>query len=286
MKVKACAKINLMLDILGKREDGYHDLYMLMQSVSLCDDVEVEKADCIRVYCSEPKIPTDERNIAYKAAVAFFEATGVKGGAKISIQKNIPSQAGLAGGSADGAAVLTALDALYKTNLHYYELCAIGSKVGADVPFCVVGKTRICRGIGDKMELIRPIEDCFIVIVKPHKDVSTAEAYAEYDRIGWRRKPDQKGIVRAIKFSDLKETARLCENVFEQFVEVGERPEIKAVLRKHGALGSCMSGSGPSIFGIFDDEDKAGAALEELKEKFEESFLCTPTYYGCKIIEE
>ena len=286
MKVKACAKINLMLDILGKREDGYHDLYMLMQSVSLCDEVEVEKAVDIRVYCSDPKIPTDKRNIAYKAAVAFFEATGVKGGAKITIQKNIPSQAGLAGGSADGAAVLTALDALYETNLHYYELCAIGAKVGADVPFCVVGKTRICRGIGDKMELIRPIEDCYIVIVKPHKDVSTAEAYAEYDRIGWRRKPDQKGIVRAIQFSDLKETARLCENVFEQFVEVGERPEIKATLRKHGALGSCMSGSGPSIFGIFESEENAQAALAELKDKFEESFLCRPTYYGCKIIEE
>lgn len=286
MKVKACAKINLMLDILGKREDGYHNLYMLMQSVSLCDEVEVEKAADIRVYCSDPKIPTDKRNIAYKAAVAFFEATGVKGGAKITIQKNIPSQAGLAGGSADGAAVLTALDALYETNLHYYELCAIGAKVGADVPFCVVGKTRICRGIGDIMELIRPIEDCYIVIVKPHKDVSTAEAYAEYDRIGWRRKPDQKGIVRAIQFSDLKETARLCENVFEQFVEVGERPEIKATLRKHGALGSCMSGSGPSIFGIFESEENAQAALAELKDKFEESFLCRPTYYGCKIIEE
>ncbi|MBR2589339.1 MAG: 4-(cytidine 5'-diphospho)-2-C-methyl-D-erythritol kinase [Clostridia bacterium] len=286
MKVKACAKINLMLDILGKRENGYHDLYMLMQSVSLCDEVEVEKAQSIHVSCSAPGIPTDERNIAYKAAQAFFEATGIQGGADIHIQKIIPSQAGLAGGSADGAAVIVALDALYQTDMHYYEMCDIGAKVGADVPFCIVGKTRICRGIGDKMELIRPIEDCHIVIVKPHKDVSTAEAYAEYDKIGWRRKPDQKGIVRAINFSDLKETARLCENVFEQFIEVGERPAIKAVLRKYGALGSCMSGSGPSIFGIFDEQDKAQAAYDELKQSFEETFLCTPTYYGCKIVED
>jgi len=286
MKIKACAKINLMLDIEGKRADGYHELYVVMQSVSLADDVSVEKADGISLTCSAADIPCDKRNIAYKAALAFFEATGIKGGARIDIQKHIPSQAGLAGGSADGAAVIVALDALYETNLHYYELCKIGAKVGADVPFCIVGKTRICRGIGDKMELIRPIEDCYIVIVKPHKDVSTAEAYAAYDAIGWRRKPDQKGIVRAIKFSDLKETARLCENVFEQFIEVGERPAIKAIMRKHGALGSCMSGSGPSIFGIFDTEEKACAALNELKENFEESFLCTPTYYGCRIIEE
>ncbi|MBQ6379973.1 MAG: 4-(cytidine 5'-diphospho)-2-C-methyl-D-erythritol kinase [Clostridia bacterium] len=286
MRIKACAKINLMLDIIGKREDGYHELYMLMQSVSLADEVSVEKAETITVSCSDPSIPADESNIAYKAAQVFFRQTGIKGGAAISIQKNIPSQAGLAGGSADGAAVIVALDALYGTELHYQELCAIGAQVGADVPFCIVGKTRICRGIGDKMKLIRPIEDCHIVIVKPHKDVSTAEAYAEYDRVGWRRKPDQKGIVRAIYLSDLKETARLCENVFEQFIEVGERPAIKAVMRKHGALGSCMSGSGPSIFGIFDDESKAVAAYEELKEEFEDSFLCKPTYYGCKIIEE
>ncbi|MBQ3432295.1 MAG: 4-(cytidine 5'-diphospho)-2-C-methyl-D-erythritol kinase [Clostridia bacterium] len=286
MKVKACAKINLMLDILGKLDNGYHELYMLMQSVSLCDVVEVETAKDIRISCTAPHIPTDRSNIAYRAAEAFFESTGIQGGARIYIQKNIPSQAGLAGGSADGAAVIVALDALYGTDMHYYELCDIGSKVGADVPFCIVGKTRICRGIGDKMELIRPIEDCSIVIVKPHKDVSTAEAYAEYDKVGWRRKPDQKGIVRAIKFSDLKETARLCENVFEQFIEVGERPAIKAVMRKHGALGSCMSGSGPSIFGIFDDAQKAAAAAEELKQDFEETFLCEPTYYGCKILEE
>ncbi len=286
MKVKACAKINLMLDILGRRENGYHDLYMLMQSVDLCDEVEVNKAEDITVSCSASHIPCDESNIAYKAAKAFFEATGIHGGAEIYIRKQIPSQAGLAGGSADGAAVIVALDALYGTELHYETLCKIGSRVGADVPFCIVGKTRICRGIGDKMELIRPIEDCYIVIVKPHKDVSTAEAYAEYDKIGWRRKPDQKGIVRAIKTSDLKETARLCENVFEQFVEVGERPAIKAVMRKHGALGSCMSGSGPSIFGIFEKREQAAAAAAELEKDFEETFLCKPTYYGCKIIEE
>lgn len=286
MKVKACAKINLMLDILGKREDGYHDLYMLMQSVDLCDIVTVEKRKRMFLSCSDPSIPADKTNIAWKAAKEFFKATGIKGAAKIHIQKNIPSQAGLAGGSADGAAVIVALDKLYETNLHYTKLCKIGAKVGADVPFCIVGKTRICTGIGDKMELIRPIENCSILLVKPHCDVSTAKAYAEYDKYGWRRKPDQKGIVRAIKFSDLKETARLCENVFEQFIEVGERPEIKAIMRKHGALGSCMSGSGPTVFGIFETEQQAKAAYDELKPKYDESFITNPTYFGCKVIEE
>ncbi len=286
MKVKACAKINLMLDILGKREDGYHELYMLMQSVDLCDIVTVEKRKRMFLSCSDEKIPADKSNIAWKAAKAFFKHTGIKGAAKIHIEKHIPSQAGLAGGSADGAAVIVALNELYGTDLHYTELCKIGAKVGADVPFCIVGKTRICRGIGDKMELIRPIENCHILIVKPHCDVSTAEAYAEFDKHGWRRKPDQKGIVRAIQFSDLKETARLCENVFEQFIEVGERPEIKAIMRKHGALGSCMSGSGPSIFGIFETEQQAKAAYDELKPKYNDSYLSVPTYYGCRIIEE
>ena len=162
----------------------------------------------------------------------------------------------------------------------------IGSKVGADVPFCIRGKTKVCRGIGDEMELIRPIEDCFILLVKPDCSVSTAQAYRAYDEHGWRRKPDQKGIVRAIKFSDLKETARLMENVFEQFIEVRNRPHIKAVMRNHGALGSCMSGSGPTIFGIFEDESSCKAAYDDLKKEYDEVFMCTPTYYGCRIIEE
>lgn len=286
MKVKACAKINLMLDILGKREDGYHELYMIMQSVDLCDIVSVEKRKRMFLSCTDEKIPADKSNIAWKSAKAFFKYTGIKGAAKIHIEKHIPSQAGLAGGSADGAAVIVALDELYGTNLHYTELCKIGATVGADVPFCIVGKTRICRGIGDDMELIRPIENCHILLVKPHCDVSTAEAYSEYDKHGWRRKPDQKGIVRAIKFSDLSETARLCENVFEQFIEVGERPEIKAIMRKHGALGSCMSGSGPTIFGIFSTEQQAKSAYDELKLKYDETYLTVPTYYGCRIIEK
>ena len=286
MRIKACAKINLMLDITGRRDDGYHELFTVMQSINLCDIVTVEKRKRIYISCSESAIPTDKRNIAHKAARAFFVYTGIKGGAKIHIEKHIPFEAGLAGGSADGAAVITALDELYETELSLDELYKIGSAVGADVPFCIRGKTKVCRGIGDEMELIRPIEDCHILLVKPHCSVSTAEAYKAYDEHGWRRKPDQKGIVRAIKFSDLSETARLMENVFEQFIEVPGRPQIKAVMRKNGALGSCMSGSGPTIFGIFTSEKDCRNAYNELKKEYDEVFMCEPTYYGCKIIEE
>lgn len=286
MKIQACAKINLILDILGKREDGYHQLYMVMQSVGLSDFVSIEKADKITLSCSNNSLPTDKTNIAYKAALAFFEFTKIKGGAKIHIEKNIPCAAGLAGGSADGAAVIFGLDALYETNMHYWDLCRIGSKVGADVPFCIVGKTRVCCGIGDEMELIRPIENCHILIVKPNCSVSTAQAYSEFDKYGWRRKPDDKGIVRAIKFGDLKESARLMENVFEQFIEVPERPHIKQVMRECGALGSCMSGSGPSIFAIFDDFNKAKTAYDILKKDYKECYLTEPTYFGCKILEK
>lgn len=286
MKIEACAKINLLLDILGRRDDGYHDLFMVMQSVGLCDYISVEKNSEITLTCSDSSLPCDERNVAYKAAQQFFKLTGIQNGVKINIEKHIPCAAGLAGGSADAAAVIVGLDALYHTDFHYWDLCRIGAQVGADVPFCIVGKTRVCHGIGTEMELIRPIENCKILIVKPHCSVSTAQAYSQYDERGWRRKPDDFGIVRAIKLSDLNETARLMENVFEQFIEVPERPHIKAVMRRNGALGSCMSGSGPTIFGIFDNEQKALAAQNELKKFYDDCFLTEPTYYGCKILEE
>ncbi len=284
IKVQACAKINLMLDITGRRSNGYHDLFMVMQSVDLCDFVTVEKRKRIYISCSDNTIPTDKRNIAHKAANAFFKHSGICGGAKIHIEKHIPSAAGLAGGSADGAAVITALNELYNTGYKLDELCRIGVQAGADVPFCICGKTRVCTGIGEKMELIRPIENCFILLVKPNCSVSTAEAYAEYDKYGRRRKPDQKGIVKAIKLKNLNETARLMENVFEQFIEVPARPHIKAIMRANGAVGSCMSGSGPTVFGIFRTENDCARAYEQLKTEYEETFMCRPTYFGCKIV--
>lgn len=281
LTVRANAKINLMLDILGRRENGYHDLFMVMQTVSLCDIVSVDAAEKISITCSVPDIPCDKRNIAFKAAEAFFDYTGIEAGADIHIEKHIPFAAGLAGGSADGAAVIKALNELYRTDLTAPQLCEIGVKVGADVPFCIMGGTRICTGIGEKMEVIKPLKKCFIVLAKPNCAVSTAQAYAEYDKYGYRRKPDSKGIVRAIKFGNLKETARLCENVFEQFIEVPDRVLIKSVMRRHGALGSCMSGSGPTVFGIFESESSANSAKDEISEFCNEVFVTTPVWRAC-----
>jgi 4-diphosphocytidyl-2-C-methyl-D-erythritol kinase len=199
----------------------------------------------------------------------------------IDIKKRIPFAAGLAGGSADGAAVIKGLNELFETDLTPQQMCEIGVKVGADVPFCIMGGTRICTGIGEKMEVIKPLKPCYIVLAKPCCSVSTANAYAEYDKHGYRRKPDQKGIVRAIKLGDLKRTAQLCENVFEQFIEVPDRAHIKTVMRNHGAIGSCMSGSGPTVYGIFTDESSAKCAIKELEEFCEQVNLTTPVWRAC-----
>ena len=182
--IDAAAKINLLLDIKGKLPNGYHSLYMVMQSVSLCDRVTVEQTDTgiIELTCSREAIPCDSRNTAYRAAECFFEQTGIQnGGLRIHIDKKIPHEAGLAGGSADAAAVLRALDAIYAPGLRERDLCRIGVKIGADVPFCIAGGTMIAQGIG---EVLTPLEDmpaCTIVLAKPAEGVSTAAAYARYD---------------------------------------------------------------------------------------------------------
>lgn len=279
--VRGNAKVNLMLDILGRRDNGYHDLFMIMQTVSLYDTVTIEKSSEMSITCDVPGVPTDSSNIAYKAAKAFFDYTGINACVSIDIKKRIPFAAGLAGGSADGAAVIKGLNELFETDLTPSELCDIGVKVGADVPFCIMGGTRICTGIGEKMEWIKPLAPCYIVLAKPKCSVSTASAYAEYDKVGYRRKPDQKGIVRAIKLGDLETTARLCENVFEQFIEVPDRAHIKNIMRRSGAIGACMSGSGPTVFGIFTREDSAKSAISELEPLCEGVFLTTPVWRAC-----
>ena len=171
--LKAYAKINLMLDILSRLENGYHDLYMIMQSVSLYDTVTVAEtiSKGITITCDVPSIPTDEKNIAYKAAKAFFDYTGIDQGIAIDIKKNIPHAAGLAGGSTDGSAVIVALDKLFSANLKEKDIIAIGSKVGADVPYCVLGGTALAEGIGEKLTSLNPAPDCYVLVAKPGIDV-------------------------------------------------------------------------------------------------------------------
>lgn len=286
IKVNAYAKINLMLDIVCKRTDGYHDLFMIMQSIGLYDTVTVTqtKSKKITITCNIDDIPLDEKNIAHKAAKAFFVATGVKNkGINIDIVKRIPHAAGLAGGSADGAGVLVALNELCQTNLTDDELCKIGVKIGADVPFCIKGGTLLAQGIGDVLNKVKPLRKCHILIAKPDYGVNTGLAYSQFDTQGKFHTPDKLGMLYAMQSRDLKEICLKMENVFEQFIEVPYKVDIKNVMRECGALGVCMSGSGPTVFGIFDDKEKAQNAAEQLKPYAKDIAVTVPVSKGCKI---
>jgi 4-diphosphocytidyl-2-C-methyl-D-erythritol kinase len=283
--LKAYAKINLMLDILSRLENGYHDLYMIMQSVSLYDEITVTKTDSkdITITCSIDSIPTDEKNIAYKAAAAFFAYTGIENcGIAIDIKKNIPHAAGLAGGSTDGGAVIVALSKLFGANLKEKDIIAIGSKVGADVPFCAIGGTMLAQYTGTVLSHLPDLKLPYIIITKPSQDVSTAEAYAAFDSAERVRHLDKNGMLQAVIASDKEAVYEKVGNVFEQFIDVTERVIIKDIMRKNGAKCACMSGSGPSVFGIFEDKDCAEKCLNELKKSYPQSYLCASTDIGCQ----
>lgn len=287
--VKAAAKINLMLDIVERLENGYHSLWMVMQSVDLYDTVTVERTGtgAIRLACSDTRLPADESNLAFKAARAFFDATGVpNSGVSITVEKKIPFAAGLAGGSADAAAVLLALDRLFEMNLKQRVLNKIGLTLGADVPFCLQGGTMLAQNIGELLTPVPELPDCFIVLAKPAQGISTAQAYHLCDTASNLRAPDKRGMLSALLAEDLKGAARLVGNVFEQVIDVPERVAIKAVMRECGALGCCMSGSGPTVFGLFDAEQEAACCAEKLRAIVPEVFVCRPVEEGCVVTAE
>lgn len=286
--IKAYAKINLMLDIINRRNDGYHDLFMIMQSISVYDKITVKSnnSKTITIKCNIDDIPLDEKNIAWKAATAFFDAAQIENkGIEITIDKKIPHAAGLAGGSADGAAVIVALNKIYKTNLSNADLCKIGVKIGADVPFCITGGTLLAQGIGDVLHKVAPLKDCFIVIAKPDFDVNTGNAYKQFDNFGKTHTPDKFGMLCAMESQDLNQICLKMENVFEQFIEVPNRISIKETMKNNGAIGVCMSGSGPTVFGIFENKDNAEQAAIQLKRIAKQIEVCTPVSCGCQIIE-
>lgn len=288
IKVNAYAKINLMLDIVARRTDGYHDLFMIMQSIGIYDTVTVSqtKSGKITVTCNTEGIPLDESNIACKAANAFFAATNIKNkGINIDIVKRIPHAAGMAGGSADGAAVLVALNALTEAGLSEDELCDIGVKIGADVPFCIKGGTLLAQGIGDVLNKVKPLRKCFILVAKPDVGINTAYAYRQFDECGKIHTPDKFGMLCAMQSRDLADIASRMENVFEQFIDVPNRVDMKNIMRENGALGVCMSGSGPTVFGIFDDRQKAESAAALLKNYAKDIAVTTPVSMGCRIVK-
>ena len=289
MKVtyKAAAKINLMLDIISRLDNGYHSLFMIMQSVGLYDTVTAERSGTdIEITCDNQAIPCNESNTAFKAAKLFFDYTGEKNAAvKIHIQKNIPFAAGLAGGSADAAAVLHALNDLYNANLTLRELESIGVKVGADVPFCLSGGTKLAQNIGEVLSPLPEVKGCFFVLVKPEQGVSTAEAYAQFDKAPVRHL-DTSGMLYSAANGDFEAVFSKVGNVFEQLVEVPQRVPIKTVMYAHGAKCACMSGSGPTVFGVFETTEAAQAAADELKKDFKQVFVCEPVNQSViKVVE-
>ena len=270
IKLKAYGKINLGLDVLGKRDDGYHDLDMIMQSVDLHDVITITKNDSgeITVKSSTSKIPNDKSNLAYRAAKLLMEEFNIEKGVEIEIEKNIPISGGMAGGSADCAAVLKGMNKLFKLKLTEQQLMARGVRLGADVPFCIMGKTARAEGIGEVLTPIPNKLKGYLVIAKPPISVSTGFAYGQIDKVKIKNRPDTEGIIEAVKENDLNSLSERICNVFEKVTipEHKEIEDIKTKLKECGALNAMMSGSGPTVFGIFDEKKKAVEAIDRLKE--------------------
>ncbi|MBE6802342.1 MAG: 4-(cytidine 5'-diphospho)-2-C-methyl-D-erythritol kinase [Ruminococcaceae bacterium] len=289
LTVKANAKINLILDVTGIKKNGYHSLFTIMQSISLGDTVSVEKTDGddITVSCTVPGVPTDSRNIVYKCAVKFFEYANIteNRGIHIHIDKVTPFCAGMGGGSADGAAVLVALNKIFNTNYSEKILCRIGVKVGADIPFCIVGGTALALDTGAVLAPLTDVEGYYIVVVKPEDGVSTKEAYAAVDSLTDMKHTKNKEMLEFFADGEIHNALKLCGNVFEQALEVPGRVDIKDICNKNGAVASCMTGSGSAVYGIFEEKSDAENSIKELKEKFANVYLCTPEKVGVEIIE-
>ena len=283
---KAYAKINLGLDVTGVREDGYHIVKMIMQNVDLYDTLTFEDNDSgeIVLTASTDKIETDERNLICKVARQLKDKFDVKQGVTMHLVKRIPVAAGMAGGSTDGAAAYLALIELWGLNLSKKELCELAVSLGADIPYCIIGGTALAEGIGEELTAISDMPTCHLVIAKPAIDVSTGWVYKELDSREGIKHPDIDGIKAAIEEGDLNKMCALIGNVLEEvtaskYKEVGQLEEI---LRKEGAVGAFMTGSGPTVFGVFDKKDAAEAGYRAVVESklAPETFLSAPINPG------
>ncbi len=271
IELKALAKINLGLDVLGKRENGYHDVRMIMQSVYLYDEVRIEKKDApgIEVTSNLNYLPTGEDNIAYKAARLLKEEFGIGDGVKITLKKHIPVAAGLAGGSSNAAAVLFGMNRMFRLGLSQKDLMERGVKLGADVPYCVMRGTVLAEGIGEELQKLPAMPKCTVLIAKPPVSVSTKTVYEALDSKEVTEHPDIDGIIEGLERQDLKKIAGCMGNVLED-VTIPMYPvidEIKQVMRECGAPGAMMSGSGPTVFGLFESRAGARDAQRRINEK-------------------
>ncbi len=284
---KAYAKLNLFLDVESKRLDGYHNIVSVMQTVDWCDDIYIKESVSseILLRCNSRKIPCGRENTAYRAAAKYLEAISEQRGVEIEIRKRIPTSAGMAGGSADAAAVLRGMNRLFGARLSEKELLILGKSIGADVPFCILGGTKIVRGIGEEITFCESaFPKCLIVCAKLGEGISTPQAYRlldeKYEDFQNRRMNEKQleMLLESMKLKDVEAASRGFFNIFEESIQA-LRPavaEAKQILLENGAYSAMMSGSGPSVFGLFHGEAEAESALKVLQEKGAEARICRP----------
>lgn len=279
LTVQAPGKLNLSLDILGRRPDGYHELRMVMISVDLSDTVTLETGtgNPLSVRTNLSFLPNNEKNLAAQAALRFQETSGRDaGGIAIAVEKRIPVCAGMGGGSSDAAAVLRALNDILNAGYSPLALAKLGEQVGSDVPYCVLGSTALAEGRGELLTPLPSLPRCAAVVCKPPFSISTPELFARADEVRLRHHPDTEGMVEALRAGDLGGVARRLYNVFEDVLPRRQAVQVRhlrSALIQRGALGACMSGSGPTVFGLFADKKQAQAAWEDLRRTCRDIFL-------------
>lgn len=270
MRLRALAKINLGLDVLRRREDGYHELRMVMQTINMYDQLEMEISEKpgIHITTNLPYVPVNENNLVYKAAKLLIDEFEVEQGVTVDLQKFIPVAAGMAGGSSDAAAAMVGVNRLFHLGLSMGDLMKRGVKIGADVPYCLMRGTALAEGIGEKLRPLSPCPDCYVLIGKPGISVSTKFVYENLHANELKQHPDIDGMLEAIQWHNLNRIADKMGNVLET-VTIPSYPvieEIKNLMKDYGALNAMMSGSGPTVFGLFDDKRMAEQACQALKE--------------------
>lgn len=286
--LKSRAKVNLSIDVLGKREDGYHLVEMIMQTIDLYDKLKIteKEENSILIKSNSLDIPLNEDNIMYKAVKLLKNQFNIEKGIEISIEKNIPVAAGMAGGSSNAAAVLVGLNKLWNLGLSENELKDIGLKLGADVPFCITGGSALAEGIGEKLTNIKGLpEDLNILVCKPNIFVSTKEVYQSLNMDKVKRRPQNKELINALQKEDVKFISENMVNVLEEVTSLkySEIGQIEDIMIKNKALGSMMSGSGPTVFGLFDNKDCAIKAKEDLQAKYNQVYLVKSSNKGVEI---
>ena len=282
--VLAPAKLNLALDVVGLLSNGYHDLDMTMQTITLYERVVLRRSPYLNLRLPGSQVVPNEKNTAIKAALAFFDYTGLLAGVDITIYKNTPVRAGMAGGSADAAAVLVGMNALYGARLSMSELCALGAKIGADVPFALMGGTCRVQGVGDFIKALPPVPECWFTVVMPDYGVSTPEAFAAYDKVGSSVHPDCEAQEAAVRAGDLDAVCAAAGNALEECSGAKDNEAIKTLLKEHGAITALMTGSGAAVFGVFRTEAEARAAAGAAKARWQQVYVAQPDRGGARVV--